>query len=141
VLQSQDKRLSSSRVLVHLESAAIAGYYTLAIGQVSFAELPPNLAKRLPKRDLPVAILAWLGVDERFQGRGLGERILALALRDCWTARRTFPFVAVVLDCLDDATLGFYQRWDFREIPGHPFRMFVSAAELEALVTIGSSRQ
>jgi GNAT superfamily N-acetyltransferase len=133
-LQAQDKRLSTTRVLIHESSSAVAGYYTLAIGQVSFAELPPDLVKKLPRRDLPVAILAWLGVDATFQRRGLGERLLALALRDCWSASRTFPIIAVVLDCLDEATRGFYRRWNFRELPRHPLRLYLSAAELEAMM-------
>ena len=133
-LQSQAKRLSSTRVLLHSATGVMAGYYTLAMGQVDFGELPPALVKKLPRRELPVAVLAWLGVDLRFQGQGLGERLLAMALRDCWDASRTFPFIAIVLDCLDEDTKRFYRRWDFREIPAHPLRMFLSAAELEAMV-------
>jgi len=60
-LQHQEKKLSVTRVL--LDSAdGIAGFYTLASGQVNFSDLPLELAKHLPKRELPVAVLAWLGV-------------------------------------------------------------------------------
>lgn len=134
-LQTQGKRLSSTRVLVESASGIVAGYYTLAMGQVGFAELPLAEEKKLPRRELPVAVLAWLGVDLGFQNRGLGERLLAVALRECWEASRTFAFVAVVLDCLDEATKGFYRRWDFREVPAHPLRLFLSARELESLMS------
>jgi GNAT superfamily N-acetyltransferase len=132
-LQSQAKRLSSTRVLAQA-TGAIAGYYTLAMGLVGFSNLPEDLVKRLPRRDLPVAVLAWLGVDLSFQRRGLGERLVALALRDCWEASETFPFVAVVLDCLDEVTKGFYLRWDFQELPGHQLRLYLGAKRLEALM-------
>ena len=36
---------------------------------------------------LPVAVLAWLGVDERRQGQGLGGLLLAQALCDCYEYR------------------------------------------------------
>ena len=58
-LQNQEKRLSVTKVLLD-ETGAIAGYYTLATGQVDFAELPAEATKRLPRRLLPVAVLAWL---------------------------------------------------------------------------------
>ena len=93
-----------------------------------------DLVKKLPRREHPVAVLAWLGVDLGFQRRGLGERLLALALRECFDASATFPFVGVVLDCLDESTRAFYARWDFREIPAHPMRLFLSAATLSRMI-------
>lgn len=132
-LQNQEKHLSTSKLLLSGEHE-IAGYYTLATGQVDFGDLPPELSRGLPRRALPVAVLAWLGVDQRFQGQGLGDRLLAQALRDCHTAGQTFAFIAVVLDCLHDRAKKFYQRWDFQELPGHPYRLFLSAMTLDALM-------
>ena len=121
-LQNQDKRLSTTKVLLN-PTGTIAGYYTLAIGQVDFGDLPTEVAKKLPRRLLPVAVLAWLGVASDRHGQGLGTTLLACALRDCHTAGRTFAFVAVLLDCVDDRAKAFYSRFDFRELPGHPYRL------------------
>lgn len=132
-LQHQEKHLSVTKVLVDAQGT-IAGYYTLATGQVDFNELPVELAKRLPRRVLPVAVLAWLGVDAGQQEQGLGTRLLAQALRDCYEAGQTFAFIAVILDCVDAEAKAFYQRWDFEALPGHPFRLFLSAKRLEALL-------
>lgn len=134
--QHQKKRLSVTKVVVD-QALDIAGYYTLATAQVDFGDLPHDIAKRLPRRALPVAVLAWLGVDKKYQGQGLGGRLLASALRDCCDAGKTFPFVAVVIDCLDPAAKSFYQRWNFAELPGHPLRLFLSAAHLEAMLASG----
>jgi ribosomal protein S18 acetylase RimI-like enzyme len=131
--QHQAKRLSTTRVLVDVKGS-IAGYYTLAMGQVDFGELPQELAKHLPRRMLPVAVLAWLGVGSEYQGQGLGRLLLAQALRDCYEASRAFAFVAVILDCVDDAAKAFYQRFDFAELPGHPYRLCLTAAQLDALM-------
>jgi GNAT superfamily N-acetyltransferase len=133
-LQSQDKHLSVTRVLLDA-GAAIAGYYTLATGQVDFSELPAEVAKGLPRRMLPVAVLAWLGVGSTHQGQGLGRLLLAQALRDCADAGRTLAFIAVILDCVSDAAKAFYQQWDFRELPGHPYRLFLTFKQLEALMS------
>jgi GNAT superfamily N-acetyltransferase len=132
-LQNQHKHLSVTRVLLD-PADAIAGYYTLATGQVDFGGLPAEEAKKLPRRMLPVAVLAWLGVTEAHQKRGLGRLLLAQALRDCYAAGETFAFVAVILDCINDAAKAFYQRFDFAELPGYPYRLFLSAAKLEAMM-------
>ncbi len=132
-LQHQDKHLSVTKVLID-PRGAIAGYYTLATGQVDFGDLPVEASKHLPRRMLPVAILAWLGVSADRRGQGLGRLLLAQALRDCYEAGRTFAFVAVILDCINDAAKAFYQQWDFEELPGHPYRLFLSAKRLHAMM-------
>jgi GNAT superfamily N-acetyltransferase len=132
-LQNQDKRLSVTKVLLD-PAGAVAGYYTLATGQVDFGDLPAEVTKRLPRRALPVAVLAWLGVVTAHQGQGLGRLLLAQALRDCYEAGKTFAFLAVILDCVSDAAKAFYRRWDFEELPGHPYRLFLSARRLEAMM-------
>lgn len=132
-LQHQKKHLSVTKVLID-ESGAIAGYYTLATGQIDFGGLPAGVSKHLPRRALPVAVLAWLGVDGKHRGKGLGGMLFAQALRDCWEAGRTFPFIAVILDCINESAKAFYSRWDFAELPGHPFRLFLSAKQLEAMI-------
>jgi GNAT superfamily N-acetyltransferase len=132
-LQHQEKHLSTTRVLLD-EAGAIAGYYTLATGQVDFGDLPAEVVRRLPRRLLPVAVLAWLGVGAGHQGQGLGRLLLAQALRDCHEAGKTFAFVAVILDCIDDAAKAFYRHWDFEELPGHPYRLFLSAKRLDAMM-------
>ena len=132
-LQHQEKRLSVTKVLLD-EKGTIAGYYTLATGQVDFSDLPADVGRELPRRLLPVAVLAWPGVDRARQRQGLGGLLLAQALRDCWEAGKTFAFIAVVLDCVNDAARTFYRRWGFSELPGHPYRLFVSATHLDAMM-------
>jgi GNAT superfamily N-acetyltransferase len=133
-LQHQEKHLSVTRVLLD-DSGTVVGYYTLAIGQVDFSDLPAETVRRLPRRQVPVAVLAWLGVHQESQGRGLGRLLLARALRECHDAGQTFAFIAVALDCIDDAAKAFYRRFDFREVPGHPYRLFLSAQQLEAMMS------
>jgi GNAT superfamily N-acetyltransferase len=132
-LQQQDKHLSVTKVLLD-RGGKIAGFYTLATGQVDFGDLPSELIHRLPRRALPVAVLAWLGIDHCFQGQGLGQLLLARALRDCYESGQTFAFVAVILDCVNDSAKAFYEKWDFREFPGHANRLFLSWHQLVAMM-------
>lgn len=132
-LQQQEKHLSVTQVLLD-ETGSIAGFYTLATGQVDFGDLPAEITRKLPRRVLPVAVLAWLGVSQERHGQGLGGRLLAQALRDCHTAGQTFPFVAVILDCVNEAARAFYQHYDFEQLPGHPYRLYLSTGQLTRLM-------
>ena len=132
-LQNQRKHLSATKSLLDSDDG-IAGFYTLATGQVDFNDLPAEITRKLPRRALPVAVLAWLGVSEDHQGEAIGRLLLAQALRDCFDAGRTFGFTAVILDCINDAAKAFYQKWDFAELPGHPYRLFLSWKTLAAMM-------
>ena len=74
--QSQEKHLSTTRVLLN-EQSRVVGFYTLAYGHVRMDEFPPAVAKKLPNRLIPVVVLAWLGVDWLYHGKGLADRLLA----------------------------------------------------------------
>ena len=39
-----------------------------------------------------------------------------------------------MLDCVNDAAKAFYQHWDFEALPGHPYRLFLSAKHLAAMM-------
>lgn len=133
-LQSQNKHLSSTKVLLNADSQLI-GYYTLATSQVDFSDLPADIAKSFPNRQLPVAVLGWLGIDRSFQGRGIGKRLLSTALGDCHEASQTFAFIAVILDCVDEPSKRFYTQFDFAELPGYPMRLYLPFNLLEKLAT------
>jgi hypothetical protein len=50
----------------------VVGYYTIATGDIPRDSLPPDMTGDLPRyQNLPVALLARLAVDHRFQGSGL----------------------------------------------------------------------
>ena len=132
-LQQQEKHLSATSALIGPDGE-IAGYYTLASGRIDFGELPAEISRRLPRRMLPVAVLAWLGVSTEHQGQGLGRVLLAQALTDCFEASQTFAFVAVTVDCVDAESKSFFQHWQFEELPGRPMRLFLSAKRLAAMM-------
>ena len=132
-LQHQTKHLSATKVLID-EDGAIAGYYTLAPAQIDFNDLPAEIIRRLPHRMLPAAVLAWLGVHAAYQGRGLGSQLLGQALRDCWEGGKIFPFVLVILDCVEEKAKAFYEKFGFAELPGQPYRLFLTAQQLDAMM-------
>jgi ribosomal protein S18 acetylase RimI-like enzyme len=124
------KNTSTTRVLAQTDGT-VAGYYTLANTALDVSLVPADLFQGEPPRHPPPTLtLAWLGVDRRFSGRGLGTKLFARALADAVQAFKTVRFVAVIVDALTDANVVFYESQGFIRVPGTINKLFLAASTL-----------
>lgn len=112
VTQDVRRRAAACYVAVDSTEGTIAGYYTLAAGGVPLTDLPPTLAKRLPRYpSVPVARLGRLAVDRRYRGRKLGGALLWDAAQRA--VRSEVAMFALIVDAKDDAAEAFYRHHGF----------------------------
>jgi len=111
----------------------VIAYYTLAASTVIKSGIP--IDKSLPHYPIPVVLLARLAVDQKYQGKGLGSKILVTAIRHAVELTdRGLPAYGLVLDVLDDDALKFYQCFDFFEpFTNNPMRLFVGMNSVRQL--------
>ena len=74
---------------------------------------------------MPAAILGRLAVDQRYQGRGLGELILADAIKRVLRASEALAVHALVVDAKDDHARTFYERYGFVAFVDTPNRLYL----------------
>ncbi|MFO0799465.1 MAG: GNAT family N-acetyltransferase [Gemmataceae bacterium] len=123
--QNQEKGVSRTFVLLRDEEPRVYGYHTLSAGEVHKDDLPPKLAKKLPKYPVPVAVLGRLAVDVSVQRQEHGRRLLTDALRRILSAADVVGIFAVVVDAIDDRAAAFYARFGFEPIPDAPSRLLL----------------
>ena len=110
--QDTRRSLASCFVAVHLPDAVICGYHTLSASSVALDDLPPALAKKLPRYPrIPATLLGRLAVDHRFRGRRIGRLLLFDAMTQI--CRANIATAMLVVDAKDDAAAAFYCRYDF----------------------------
>jgi GNAT superfamily N-acetyltransferase len=82
----------------------IVGYYALTAITVDASDISADKASKLFGKfgAVPATLLSFLGVDQRWQGQGIGKMLLADALRRSLAASRQVGSFCVVLDVLDD---------------------------------------
>ena len=102
------------------EPGAILGFYTLAAKSIERERLRDPLPGGLPKYPLPVFYVGFFAVAEHHQGRGLGRRLMADALRRCAEGVQHVGAVGIFLDSLDDKSSAFYRSLGFLNIPREP---------------------
>ena len=131
--QNARKDISRTYVAAAEGSDAVAGYYTISSGSVAFANVPDDLAKRLPKYPVPTALLGRLAVDIRFQGRGLGGILLVDALKRIRGLADQIGIHAVAVHALDERARSFYIAHGFIPMLDDARHLFLSMATIRQL--------
>ena len=93
------QQASSSQTYSGMADQAIAGFYTLAVGQVNYDDSPQRLTKGLARHPVPIMLLARLAVSIDWQNRGIGAK--------------------------DDAARQFYTHFNFIPSPTDPYHLFL----------------
>lgn len=133
----QDLRRKAAAPFVLLDArGSIVGYYTLSAYSIQVSDLPPALAKKLPRYPrLPATLLGRLAVAKSHQGRQLGRYLLVDALQRSWKASAEVASIGVVVDAIDDAALAFYRHHEFEPLSGHANKLFLAMATIEKAFT------
>jgi ribosomal protein S18 acetylase RimI-like enzyme len=127
--QDVRKRVAACFVLEG-NGGQIKGYYTLSSDSIDRDLIPEELRKRLPYQNLPVTLLGGLARDGKFKGQGLGELLLADALRRAYEASSAIAAWAVVTDPINGKAKAFYESFGFVSLESG--RMFLPMATIKA---------
>lgn len=112
--RNQTNGYTRTFVVCPSRSSHVVGYYALASGMIVRDEVPRRLIPKPAPREIPIALLARLAVDRRYQGQGVARCLLRSALITAASASETVAFRAVVVDALNDKAAAFYARFGFQ---------------------------
>jgi len=124
----QDEKRNLARVFVATDDLGIAGFYSLSTYTLSLSDLPTDLARKLPRYEaLPAALVGRLARAERVHRQGVGELLIADALRRTLSAAQSVAVYAILVDAKDERGSAFYKRFGFQPFPSRPSRLFLLA--------------
>jgi GNAT superfamily N-acetyltransferase len=132
VSQYEKRNLGRTYVAVAEGERRVYGYYTLASSAVAFAQVPPKIARKLPRHPVPVALLARLAVDRAAQGQGLGVELLMDALRRCRELAAVLGIFAVEVLAIDDEARRFYEKYGFTPLLDDERHLYLTVKTLES---------
>jgi GNAT superfamily N-acetyltransferase len=127
------KRQVAACFILEGEDGLIKGYYTLSADSVDRNLIPEHLQKKLPYKNLPVTLLGRLARDSNYKGQGIGELLLADALRQAYQASSTIGAWAVVTDPINEKARAFYESFGFISLESG--RMFIPMDTIKASFT------
>lgn len=130
----QNQQAGASQTYVALADEKIAGYYTLAVGQVDYDDAPPRLTKGLARHPVPIMLLARLAIAAQWQGKGLGAGLLKDAMLRTLQAAEIAGMRAFAVHAKDDKARAFYEHFDFVPSPTDPYHLFRLLKDIRGLL-------
>lgn len=123
----------ASRCFVTCRDGRVVGYYALASGAVSHADLSGKFRRNMPN-PVPVILLSRLAVDSNHQGCGLGENLLRDAITRSVRAAEQIGVRAILVHALHDEARRFYARYQFEPSPTDALQLMLLIKDAKASV-------
>jgi predicted N-acetyltransferase YhbS len=130
----------SARTFVVADDQRIAGYFSLAVGQIDSVQAPERVRKGMGNYPIPVVILARLAVSVVDQGRGLGVGLLQEAIRRTLALADQAGVRALLAHPIDEAVARFYLRFGFELSPAREQQLILLLKDARRLLAPASTR-
>lgn len=111
------RRAGTAVVYASFVDGELAGFYSLSSQSVIREDAGGWIARNAPQQ-IPVILLGRLGVDERWQGYGLGGDLLVDAVHRSESVAEVIGARALIVDPVDERAREFYRHFGFQFIPG-----------------------
>ncbi len=129
------EKIDIVRTFVLLNENIVIGYYTLSAAQISINNLPQEYRKKMPKYPVPASRLCRLAVDHSQQGKGIGEHLLADAIKRVLQADSVMAIHSMIVDAKNEKSKKFYLKYEFLPLDGCDLNLFLP------LITLRKSKE
>jgi GNAT superfamily N-acetyltransferase len=130
----QSQQAGAATTYLALRGDDVVGFYSLAVGQVDYADAPDRLIKGLARHPVPIMLLARLAVASNFQGMKLGAGLLKDAMLRTLQASKIAGIRAMVVHAKDDDARAFYERFDFIASPTDAYHLMLLLKDVRAVI-------
>lgn len=125
----QDIKRRISRVFIATtpdHPKKVIGFYTLSSLSIELSQLPEKLSRKLPKHQVPAALIGRLAVNQTAQGKGVGKMLLADAIKRTLAVSDEIAIYAIVVDAISGDARRFYEQFGFNRLSGEINRLFLT---------------
>lgn len=130
-----NQKANSAQTYVCCQGDVVAGFYSLAVGNVDPEAAPSRIMKGLARHPVPVMILARVAVDKEHQHQGLGQALLKDALLRTAQAANIAGIRCLLVHAKDDAARQWYESWEFEPSPTDPYQLFLMLKDLKGMLS------
>lgn len=127
--QQQRRGFGKTYVALASDGVSVTGFVTVSAGQIATTSLPAQ--SKLPRYPAPILRIGRLAVDIQHQGEGIGQDLLAFALRLAVEFSQRVGMYAVVVDAKHDKAKAFYLKLGFICCEDNSLCLYLPIATIE----------
>jgi hypothetical protein len=128
-----NQNMGSTTTYVTCRDLNVVGYYSITIGGVTHDRVTSRIKNGMPKYDIPVVILARLGVAVNEKGNRIGTGLLKDALLRTVQIADIAGVRALLIDAKPEAK-EWYLRYDFEQSPLDDNQLFLLMKDLKKVL-------
>lgn len=132
--QQQRRGFGKTYIALADDGVSVIGFVTVSAGQVATSALFSQA--KLPRYPAPVLRIGRLAVDAHHQGSGVGQDLLAFALRLAVEFSQRVGLYAVVVDAKHDQAKAFYVKLGFIVCVDNPLSLYLPITTLERAAAV-----
>lgn len=111
---------------------SIVGFYTLSASAIPLTEIPPDLAKKLPRYPVvPAFLIGRLAIDKAFKRQGYGGLLVHNALRRCAGLSDEAGAAFVIVDAKNKEVAAWYTSLGFIPTVGDELRLVLPLSTIK----------
>ena len=129
-----NQQAGAAQTYVGCQAEQVIGFYSLAVGSVTYGDAPERIVRGLAKYPVPVMLLARLAVDRRAQGQGIGQGLLKDALYRTTQAADIAGIRALLVHAKDEDARRFYAHFNFDPSPSDPYHLFLLVKDIRKII-------
>lgn len=107
----------SAKTFISAQGIRVAGYFSLAVGQIDSLEAPDRVRQGMGRHPIPVVVLARLAVAIADQGKGIGRGLLQDAFLRTLVVSEQAGVRALLTHPIDAEAARFYTAFGFVASP------------------------
>lgn len=113
----EQKRNIAEVFVARDDELGVVGYYSLSAFSIETRDLPDDLSHKLPRYDaIPAVLIGRLARDSRVKGQGVGELLIAAALRQIIDTSERMGIYAIVVEAKREKAAAFYREYGFQPL-------------------------
>jgi len=134
-LKSQQRGTARVYVVNETRAQQVVGYYAIAMGSVSREQAFSSLRKNSPD-PIPMVVLARLGVDSAYQGRGIAAGLLKDCIIRSVQAMNAVGGAGILVHAIDNSAQAFYKKFGFKESMFDPLVLMARICDIKKSLSI-----
>lgn len=133
-LKSQKRGTARVYVVNDMAANQVIGYYAIAMGSVSREQALSSLRRNSPD-PIPMVVLARLGVDSAYQGRGIAAGLLKDCIIRSVQAMHAIGGAGILVHAFDNSAQAFYKKFGFKPSTFDPLVLMARICDIEKSLT------